>query len=117
MYAHMKDACLQSSSRRKSALNQHLVRLNLGHSAIRLLSWMDGCDEGFEGFMFIKFAPGECGSTSLIFNHYSHSTCMHGLFQLNKAQYSQIHLTAVTSLSPSLGHGDMTFSVFCGHLS
>ena len=106
-------ACLQSLSRGNSALNQHLIRLNLGHNAIRLLSWM----EGFEGSMFIKFAPGECGSPSLIFSHYSHSTCMHGLPQLNKAQYSHIHLTAATSLSPPLGHEGMAFSVFCGHLS
>ena len=106
----MNDA-LQSFSGRKSALNQHLVRLNLGHSVIRLLLWM----KGFEGFVF-TFAIGECGFTSLIFSHYSHSICMHDLFQLNKTQYYHIHLIAATSLSLSLGYGDMVFFVFCGHL-
>ena len=53
----------------------------------------------------------------LIFDYSSHFICIYDLSQLNKTQYNQIHLTAVTSLSPPLDHEDMTFSVFCGHLS
>ena len=40
-----------------------------------------------------------------------------GLPQLNKAQYCRIHVTAATSLSPSLSHEDMAFFVFCEQLS
>ena len=75
-----------------SALNQCLVRLNLGHSVIRLLSWM----EGFEGFMFIKIVIGECGFKSidfrLIFSLYMHAT----------AYPSLIRHSIVTSTSLSL---------------
>ena len=75
-----------------SALNQHLVRLNLGHSAIRLLSWMDG----FEGFMFIKIAIGECNRKSidfrLIFSLYMHATAYPSLIRHSTGTFTSLSL-------------------------
>ena len=59
-----------------------------------------------------KLRPENAAPKVLIFDYCSHSTCMHGLPQLNKAQYYRIHLTAATSLSPPLGHEDMAFFLF-----
>ena len=77
---------------------------------------MKNCLIRFE-FDFNKFATGKCGFALLIFNHYSHFTCIYNLFQFNKTQYYHIYLIAVISLSPLLDYKNRTFFVFCEQLS